>query len=66
MQATMVRMKESTVDRYLRCATEDMIQNNYKEILCPCQMCKLGTLLDPFSGKLWEHLLWKGFMDGYS
>jgi hypothetical protein len=29
-------------------------------------MCKLGTLIDPFSGDLLEHLLWKGFMDGHT
>jgi hypothetical protein len=62
----MVMMKESTVNRYLRHAAEDMVQNNCKEILCPCRMCKLGTLLDPFSGELLEHLLWKGFMDGHT
>jgi hypothetical protein len=62
----MVMMKESTLIRYLSHATDDMIQNNRKEIRCPCQKCKLRTLFNPFFGKLLEHLLMSGFMDGHT
>jgi hypothetical protein len=37
VQATMVMMEESIVNRYLRCVMEETIRNNRKEILCPCQ-----------------------------
>jgi hypothetical protein len=66
MQVKMVMMKESTVIRYLSHATDDMIQNNRKEIRCPCRKCKLRTLFNPFSGKVLEHLLMSGFMDGHT
>jgi hypothetical protein len=62
----MVMMKESTLIRYLSHATDDMIQNNLKEIRCPCRKCKLRTLFNPFSDKVLEHLLMSGFMDGHT
>ena len=62
----MVIMGEVVVDRYLQRATEDMFQNKLKDILCPCRKCKLHEWLSPFSGKLQEHLLRHGSMDGYT
>jgi hypothetical protein len=67
VQATMViKMYESMVNTYLQSTTADMLKNNEKEIRCPCRRCKLEVLVDPFSGKLMEHLLMHGFMDGYT
>jgi hypothetical protein len=66
MQVKMVMMKESTVIRYLSHVTDDMIQNNRKEIRCSCQKCKLRTLFNPFFGKVLEHLLMSDFMDGHT
>jgi hypothetical protein len=66
MQVKMVMMKESTVIRYLSHATDDMIQNNLKEIRCLCRKCKLRTLFNPFSDKVLEHLLISGFIDGHT
>src|SRR4051812_39236943 len=60
------RMSECVVNRYLRYATKDMIQNNRKEIRCPCRKCKKLGFLNPFSGELLEHLLMHGFMDGHT
>ena len=60
------RMSERVVTRYLRYAMKDMIQNNRKEIRCPCRKCKKLGLLNPFSGDLLEHLLMRGFMDGHT
>jgi hypothetical protein len=62
----MVMMKESTVIRYLSHATDDMIQNNHKEIRYPCQKCKLRNLFNPFFGKVQEHLVMSGFMDRHT
>src|SRR3954471_12271341 len=59
------RMSERVVNKYLRYATDDMIQNNRTEIRCPCRKCKKVGLLNPFSGELLEHLLIHGFMDGH-
>ena len=58
-----IMMSESIVGRYLKYATTVMVKNNDTGIKCPCRTCKLGTLLDPFSGTLQEHLLRKGFME---
>lgn len=60
------RMSERVVNKYLRYATDDMIQNNRTEIRCPCRKCKKVGLLNPFSGELLEHLLIHGFMDGHT
>lgn len=62
----MVVMSTRVVDNYLRHATEDMLQNGGKEIRCPCKKCKLGGLLNPFSGDLLGHLLRYGFMEGHT
>ena len=62
----MVRtMTEGIVARFLRSAMAEMIQNNETEIRCSCQRCKLKSLTDPNSGKVRDHLLMRGFMDGY-
>ena len=66
VQAIMVITRERNVARYLKYATNDMFQNNCTEIRCPCKKCKLGTLHNPFSGRLQEHLLMRGFMDGHT
>src|SRR5664279_4668794 len=62
----MVIMSERIVTRYLKNATDDMLQNNREEIRCPCRKCKLSTLHHPFSGKVRDHLLMRGFMDGHT
>ena len=63
----MVRtMTEGTVNRFLRSAKVEMLQTNETEIRCPCRTCKLNSLIaDPDSGQVRDHLLLRGFMDGY-
>ncbi|KAK1632145.1 hypothetical protein QYE76_006460 [Lolium multiflorum] len=64
--ATMVRMmSEGVVARFLKAATAEMIRNNQKEIRCPCRRCKLTSLMDPKADMVRDHLLMRGFMDGY-
>ena len=63
---SMVIISEHVMNRYLKYATEDMLQNNRKEIRCPCRKCKNLGLLNPFTGELLEHLLMRGFMDGHT
>ncbi|KAK1678856.1 hypothetical protein QYE76_039704 [Lolium multiflorum] len=65
-KATMVRMmSEGVVARFLKAATAEMIRNNQKEIRCPCRRCKLTSLMDPKADMVRDHLLVRGFMDGY-
>jgi hypothetical protein len=65
-QATMVRMmSEGVVARFLKAATAEMIRNNQKEIRCPCRRCKLTSLMEPKADMVRDHLLMRGFMDGY-
>ena len=63
----MVRtMTEGIVNRFLRSAKAEMLQKNETEIRCPCRRCKLNSLIaDPDSGQVRDHLLLRGFMDGY-
>ena len=63
----MVRMMtEGIVNRFLRSAKAEMLQKNETEIRCPCRRCKLKSLIaDPDSGQVRDHLLLRGFMDGY-
>ena len=63
----MVRMMtEGIVNRFLRSAKAEMLQKNETEIRCPCRRCKLNSLIaDPDSGQVRDHLLLRGFMDGY-
>ena len=62
----MIVMSESLVDRYLKAATRDMVQNNRTDVRCPCRKCKLKCVADPYSRRFKEHLLMRGFMDGYT
>ena len=62
----MVRtMTEGIVNRFLSSAKAEMLQKNETEIRCPCRRCKLKSLMDPDSVQVWDHLLLRGFMDGY-
>ena len=61
-----ISMRESVVDRYVKRATANMHQNNCTYISCPCRRCRLGCMFEPSSGKLQEHLLMRGFMDGHT
>jgi hypothetical protein len=66
-RATMViMMSESIVDRYLKSATTNMMKNNDTEIRRLCRRCKLGKVFDSFSDKVQQHLLMRGFIDGYT
>src|ERR1041385_5821022 len=47
-------MSERVVNKYLRYATDDMIQNNRREIRCPCRKCKKVGLLNPFREICWS------------
>ncbi|KAK1665019.1 hypothetical protein QYE76_053178 [Lolium multiflorum] len=58
-------MSEGVVARFLKAATAEMIRNNQKEIRCPCRRCKLTSLMDPKADMVRDHLLVRGFMDGY-
>ena len=65
-QATMVRtMTEVIVNRFLSSAKVEMLQKNETELRCPCRTCKLRSLMDPDSVQVWDHLILRGFMDGY-
>ena len=66
-QATIVRtMTEGIMNRFLSSAKAEMLEKNETEIRCPCQRCKLKSLIaDPDSGQVRDHLLLHGFMDGY-
>ena len=66
-QATMVHtMTEGIVNRFLSSVKAEMLQKNETEIRCPCQRCKLKSLIaDPDSGQVRDHLLLRGLMDGY-
>ena len=62
----MVRtMTEGIVNRFLSSAKAEMLQNNEKEIRCPCRRCKLRSLMDPDTVQVRDHLFLCGFMDGY-
>ena len=62
----MVRtMTKGIVNRILRSAKAEMLQKNETEVRCPCRRCKLKSLMDPVSGQVRDHLLLRGFMDGY-
>ena len=63
----MVRMMtEGIVNRFLSSVKAEMLQKNKTEIRCPCQRCKLkGLIADPDSRQVRDHLLLRGFMDGY-
>ena len=63
----MVRtMTEGIVNRFLSSTKAEMLQKNETEIRCPCRRCKLKSLIaDPDSGQVRDHLLLRGFMDGY-
>jgi hypothetical protein len=62
----MIIMRERIVDRYLKHATNNMLQNNHTEIRCLYRRCKLGTFLGPFFGKLQEHRHMHGSMDSHT
>ena len=59
------RMTEGIVNRFLSSAKAEMLQKNEMEIRYPCRRCKLRSLMDPDSVQVWDHLLLRGFMDGY-
>ena len=63
----MVRtMTEGIVNRFLSSAKAEMLQKNETEIRCLCRSPKLKSLIaDPDSGQVRDHLLLRGFMDGY-
>ena len=63
----MVRtMTEGIVNRFLSSAKAEMLEKNETEIRCPCRRCKLKSLIvDPDFGQVRDHLLLRGFMDGY-
>ena len=63
----MVRtMTEGIVNRFLSSAKAEVLQKNETKIRCPCRRCKLKSLIaDPDSGQVRDHLLLRGFMDGY-
>ena len=62
----MVRtMTEGIVNRFLSSTKAEMHQKNETEIRCPCRRCKLKSLMDPDSRLVRDHLLVRGFMDGY-
>ena len=57
------KMTEGSMNRFLSSTKAEMIQKNETEIRCPCRRCKLKSLMDQDSTM--EHLLVRGFMDGY-
>jgi hypothetical protein len=61
-----IMMNESMVSRYMKSATIEMMNNNGTEIRCLCRKCNLGTVFDPYSGLVQQHLLMCGFMDDYA
>ena len=59
-------MKIGIVDRWVTAAKADMIRNNMIDVMCPCRKCKGKKLIRPDSGDLENHLIMRGFMDGYT
>ena len=59
-------MTKGIVNRFLSSAKVEMLQKNETEIRCPCERCKLKSIIaDLDSGQVRDHLLLRGFMDGY-
>ena len=59
-------MTEGIVNRFLSSVKAEILQKNETEIRCLCLRCNLKNLIaDPNSGQVRDHLLLRGFMDGY-
>ena len=61
-----IKMSSSRINSYKEEAKAEMIRCNGRQIRCPCRSCKLVRWIDPDSGQLEEHLLRRGFMEGFN
>ena len=61
-----IRMSSSRINNYKEEAKAEMIRCNRRHIRCPCRSCKFVRWIDPDSGQLEEHLLRRGFMEGFN
>jgi hypothetical protein len=60
-----IMMNKSMVSRYIKSVMIKMMNNNGTKIRCQCRKCNLGTVFDPYSGFVQQHVLMRGFMDDY-
>ena len=60
------KMSSSRINEYKEEAKAEMRRCNMRQIRCPCRSCKLVRWIDPDSGQLEEHLLRRGFMEGFN
>ena len=60
-----IKMNSTQINSYKEEAKAEMIRCNGRQIRCPCRSCKFERLIDPDSGQLEEHLLRRGFMEGF-
>ena len=61
-----MKMSSSRINNYKEEAKAEMIRCNRRHIRCPCRSCKFVRWIDPDSGHLEEHLLRRGFMEGFN
>ena len=61
-----IKMSSGRIDNYKEEAKAEMRRCNGRQIRCPCRSCKLVRWIDPDSGQLEEHLLRRGFMEGFN
>ena len=61
-----IKMSSNRINNYKEEAKAEMIRCNGRQIRCPCRSCKLVRWIDPDSGQLEEHLLRRGFMEGFN
>ena len=57
---------DRTVKGFLTFAVANMIRIGESQLSCPCNICRNGHFMDPFTGTVLAHLLRSGFMDGYT
>ena len=60
------KMSSSRIIDYKEEAKAEMRWCNRHQIRCPCRSCKLVRWIDPDYGQLEEHLLRRGFMEGFN
>ena len=57
---------DRSVKGFLTFAVTNMIRIDESQLSCPCNICRNGHFMDPFTGTVLAHLLRSGFMDGYT
>jgi len=57
---------DRSVKGFLTFAVANMVRIGESQLSCPCNICRNGHFMDPFTGTVLAHLLRYGFMDGYT